>query len=215
MRSVVGENAREGTHAILCRSIRHDCVARPPAIPGGAGAAGMSLAGRVQTLAQPASVDYTIRIAPMALELAPGQVIQTYGYNNVVPGPVLRLQESRQVSINIVNDTDINDIIHWHGLFVPSEVNGAMEEGSRMVPARGGSKVYTFTPKPIGTRWYHSHDVAGKRPDTQHVWRSLLVPYCRTRERPGALRQGGAARRAPLGGPLGQYAGPSEGTAPR
>ena len=122
----------------------------------------MSLAGRVQTLAQPASVDYTIRIAPMALELAPGQVIQTYGYNNVVPGPVLRLQESRQVSINIVNDTDINDIIHWHGLFVPSEVNGAMEEGSRMVPARGGSKVYTFTPKPIGTRWYHSHDVAGK-----------------------------------------------------
>jgi FtsP/CotA-like multicopper oxidase with cupredoxin domain len=175
----------------------------------------MSLAGRVQTLAQPASVDYTIRIAPMALELAPGQVIQTYGYNNVVPGPVLRLQESRQVSINIVNDTDINDIIHWHGLFVPSEVNGAMEEGSRMVPARGGSKVYTFTPKPIGTRWYHSHDVAGKRPDTQHVWRSLLVPYCRTRERPGALRQGGAARRAPLGGPLGQYAGPSEGTAPR
>ena len=107
----------------------------------------------------------------------------------MVPGPVLRLQESRQVSINIVNDTDINDIIHWHGLFVPSEVNGAMEEGSRMVPARGGSKVYTFTPKPIGTRWYHSHDVAGKRPDTQHVCRSLWFPYHRTCERSGPLRQ--------------------------
>ena len=31
-----------------------------------------------------------------------------------------------------------------------------------MVPAHGGSKLYTFTPKPTGTRWYHSHDVAGK-----------------------------------------------------
>ena len=32
----------------------------------------------------------------------------------------------------------------------------------RWSAAHGGSKVYTFTPKPTGTRWYHSHDVAGK-----------------------------------------------------
>ena len=31
-----------------------------------------------------------------------------------------------------------------------------------MVPARGASKVYTFTPRPTGARWYHSHDVAGE-----------------------------------------------------
>jgi FtsP/CotA-like multicopper oxidase with cupredoxin domain len=80
----------------------------------------------------------------------------------MVPGPVLRLQGSRQVSTKIVNDNDIDDIIHWRGLFVPSEVDGAMEEGSPMVSARGGSKVYTFTPKPTETRWYPSHDIAGK-----------------------------------------------------
>ena len=127
-----------------------------------AGAFGLSLGGTVPTLAQPTNPDYTIKIAPMSVELAPGKVIQTYGYNGTVPGPVLRLQENRQVSIRIVNDTDIDDIIHWHGLFVPPEVDGAMEEGSPMVPAHGGSKLYTFTPKPTGTRWYHSHDVAGK-----------------------------------------------------
>ena len=129
----------------------------------GAGAAGISLAGAFPTLAQTApQADYTIHIAALSVELAPDKVIKTYGYNGTVPGPVLRLKEGRQVSINIVNDTDIDDIIHWHGLFVPSEVDGAMEEGSPMVPAHGGSKVYIFTPKPIGTRWYHSHDVAGK-----------------------------------------------------
>jgi FtsP/CotA-like multicopper oxidase with cupredoxin domain len=46
------------------------------------------------------------------------------------------------------------------GSYVPSEVDGAMEEGSPMVE-RGGTQRYTFTPKPIGTRWYHSHNMAG------------------------------------------------------
>ena len=64
----------------------------------------------------------------------PGKVIDTFGYNGTVPGPVLRLREGRQVSIDIRNDTDIDDIIHWHGLYVPSTADGAMEEGSPMVP---------------------------------------------------------------------------------
>jgi FtsP/CotA-like multicopper oxidase with cupredoxin domain len=105
--------------------------------------------------------DYSLRIAPFRLELAPGKVIQTFAYNDRVPGPVLRLREGRQVSIDIRNDTDIDDIIHWHGLYVPSQVDGAMEEGSPMVQRGGGAQRYTFTPKPTGTRWYHSHDMAG------------------------------------------------------
>jgi FtsP/CotA-like multicopper oxidase with cupredoxin domain len=61
---------------------------------------------------------------------------------------------------DIRNDTDVDDIVHWHGLYVPAEVDGAMEEGSPMVE-RGAVRRYTFTPKPTGTRWYHGHDVAG------------------------------------------------------
>ena len=63
------------------------------------------------------------------------------------------------MSIDIRNDTDIDDIIHWHGLYVPSVADGAMEEGSPMVE-RGGTQRYTFLPKPTGTRWYHSHNPA-------------------------------------------------------
>ena len=129
----------------------------------GAGASGMAFGTALgtaytQTAAMP---DYSLRIAPLRLELAPGKVIDTFGYNGAVPGPLLRLREGRQASIDIRNDTDVDDIVHWHGLYLPAAADGAMEEGSPMVE-RGGTQRYTFTAKPAGTRWYHSHDVAGK-----------------------------------------------------
>src|SRR5438876_9420630 len=128
----------------------------------GAGAAGLALGGGLgraytQALLAP---DYTLRIAPMRLELAPGKIIDTFGYNGAVPGPLLRAREGQQVNIDIRNDTDIDDIVHWHGLYLPSASDGAMEEGSPMVEP-GSTRRYAFAAKPAGTRWYHSHDVAG------------------------------------------------------
>jgi FtsP/CotA-like multicopper oxidase with cupredoxin domain len=130
----------------------------------GAGAAGVALGAAIgEAYTQiAAAANYSLRIAPLRLELAPGKVIETFAYNDTVPGPILRLREGRQVSIDIRNDTDVDDIIHWHGLYLPSAADGAMEEGSPMVPSGGGTRRYAFTPKPAGTRWYHSHDMAGK-----------------------------------------------------
>jgi FtsP/CotA-like multicopper oxidase with cupredoxin domain len=127
----------------------------------GASATGLSLfAGGRPAPAQSPAPDHTLRIAPVSFELAPGRTIRTFGYNGSVPGPVLRLREGRQVNVEIHNDTDVDDIVHWHGLIVPSVSDGAMEEGSPMIP-RGGARTYTFTPRPTGTRWYHSHATAG------------------------------------------------------
>jgi FtsP/CotA-like multicopper oxidase with cupredoxin domain len=77
-----------------------------------------------------------------------------------MPGPLLRFREGQPVTIDVTNDTDIEDIVHWHGLYLPSLFDGAMEEGSPMI-ARGGTQRYRFTAKPSGTRWYHSHNIAG------------------------------------------------------
>ena len=115
----------------------------------GAGVAGVAFGAAIDAAYTQivTAADYSLRIAPLKLELAPGKVIQTFGYNGTVPGPVLRLREGRQVSIDIHNDTDIDDIIHWHGLYVPAAADGAMEEGSPMV-APGGTARYTFVPNP-------------------------------------------------------------------
>jgi FtsP/CotA-like multicopper oxidase with cupredoxin domain len=129
----------------------------------GAGAAGVA-AGAGLGLAYSEAVtapDHSLHIAPLRLELAPGKTVDTFAYNGTVPGPLLRLREGQQVNIDITNSTDIPDIVHWHGLYVPATADGAMEEGSPMVE-RGDTLRYSFVAKPAGTRWYHSHDVAGK-----------------------------------------------------
>ena len=121
----------------------------------GAGAAGMAFGTGLGTAYTQitAAPDYTLRIAPLRLELAPNRVIDTFGYSGTVPGPALRLREGRQVSIDIRNDTDIDDIIHWHGLYVPSVADGAMEEGSPMwsAAALSGTPFYPSPPARAGT----------------------------------------------------------------
>jgi len=107
-----------------------------------------------------ASADFTLRIAPVALEIAPSRFISTIGYNGTSPGPVLRMREGKSVTVDVINDTDASELVHWHGLFVPSEVDGSEEEGTPMVPP-GERHRYQFTSTPAGTRWYHSHAMAG------------------------------------------------------
>jgi FtsP/CotA-like multicopper oxidase with cupredoxin domain len=130
----------------------------------GGAAAAFSLAGPwsdvLRAQDRVPTIDYAIRISPMSLELAPGKIVKTTSYNGMVPGPVLRLREGKPVTINVTNDASYPDLVHWHGLYLPSVQDGAMEEGSPMI-APGQSLLYSFTPKPAGTRWYHSHAMAG------------------------------------------------------
>ncbi len=105
------------------------------------------------------AADFTLRIAPMLVELAPQVVLSTIGYSNQVPGPLLRVREGQRVAVEVVNDTDVPEYVHWHGLFVPSDVDGVEEEGTPPVPPHGRRR-YEFVAKPAGSRWYHSHTEA-------------------------------------------------------
>ncbi len=119
----------------------------------------MATSGRDARDAIKGAADFTLRIAPMMVELAPQVVISTIGYSNKVPGPLLRMREGQRVTVEVANDTDVPEYVHWHGLFVPSEVDGAEEEGTPPVPSHGRRR-YQFVAKPAGSRWYHSHTAA-------------------------------------------------------
>src|SRR6202042_2815173 len=105
------------------------------------------------------AANFTLRIAPMIVELAPHVAISTIGYSDMIPGPLLRVREGQRVAVEVMNDTDVPEFVHWHGLFVPSDVDGAEEEGTPPVPPHGRRR-YQFVAKPAGSRWYHSHPAA-------------------------------------------------------
>jgi FtsP/CotA-like multicopper oxidase with cupredoxin domain len=107
--------------------------------------------------AQPA--DYKLVINHATLEIAPKSVIKTVAYNNSAPGPLLRMKEGRRVTIDVQNNTSDPEIVHWHGLHIPSDVDGSMEEGTPLIPPHSSAR-YTFVATPSGTRWYHTHVMA-------------------------------------------------------
>jgi FtsP/CotA-like multicopper oxidase with cupredoxin domain len=109
---------------------------------------------------QPAA-DLTLTIGNVAVDISPRKTIRTVGFNGSAPGPVLRLPEGRPITVDVVNETPDSEVVHWHGLFTPVDADGSAEEGTPMVPARGRRR-YAFTPRPAGTRWYHSHVYAGR-----------------------------------------------------
>jgi len=92
--------------------------------------------------------------------------------------------EGKTISIEVFNDTDMQEIVHWHGLQVASEVDGSMEEGTPPVPAHG-SKRYTFTAKPSGTRWYHTHISAGRNLNRATYTGQFGFFYIEPRNEPG------------------------------
>ena len=102
--------------------------------------------------------DYTIRTATGLVELSSEHIVSTTLYNGQFPGPLLRLTEGKRIVVDIYNDTDAPEQLHWHGQFVPVDVDGAAEEGTPYTPAHGMRRI-SFVPKPSGFRFYHTHVV--------------------------------------------------------
>src|SRR5579884_3852441 len=81
--------------------------------------------------------DVTLRIGSVLADIAQEHTISTIGYNGSVPGPLIRLREGVPVIVDLFNETDTPELVHWHGQIIPASVDGAAEEKSLEVPAQG------------------------------------------------------------------------------
>jgi FtsP/CotA-like multicopper oxidase with cupredoxin domain len=129
--------------------------------------------------------DYRLQIATGLVELAPDKIVSTTLYNGQFPGPLLRFKEGQLVTIDVHNDTDTPELVHWHGQMIGSDVDGAAEEGSPFVPAHGMRRL-RFAPKAAGFRFYHTHVVAGGDLN-RGTYTALAGPvYIEPKDNPGA-----------------------------
>ena len=104
--------------------------------------------------------DYILRIASSPVEIAPKHIVSTVTYNGHFPGPLLRFKEDQPATVEVHNDTDTPEQLHWHGQMVSTDVDGAAEEGTPFIPAHGMRRI-VFAPRPSGFRFYHTHNRAG------------------------------------------------------
>ncbi len=141
-----------------------------------------------RTTEQAGPADYTIRIATGLVELAPDRIIATMVYNNQCPGPLIRLREGRLATVDIFNDTDTPEQLHWHGQTVGADVDGASEEGTPFIPAHGKRRV-AFVPGPSGVRFYHTHAFAGADLRAGQYGGQAGPVYIEAKDNPGAYDQ--------------------------
>lgn len=76
--------------------------------------------------------------------------------NQSLPAPLLRWREGDRVRIKVHNTLDAVSSIHWHGLILPSNMDGVPGLSFDGI-APDTSFTYEFDLQQNGTYWYHSH----------------------------------------------------------
>src|ERR1700761_2477465 len=76
--------------------------------------------------------------------------------NGQVPGPLLRWREGDTITVRVKNRLDVPTSLHWHGVIVPSDMDGVPGLSFAGIPPRETFE-YRFRVNQSGTYWYHSH----------------------------------------------------------
>ena len=93
---------------------------------------------------------------PVVRELAPGMQANLWGYNGSSPGPTIEAVEGDHVRIFVTNKLPEHTTVHWHGVLVPSGMDGVGGLTQPTIPP-GKTFVYEFVLQRPGTHMYHPH----------------------------------------------------------
>ena len=93
---------------------------------------------------------------PVKREVAPGMVIDGWGYNGMTPGPVIEATEGDRVRILVTNKLPERTSIHWHGVILPNGMDGVGGLTQEHIKP-GETFAYEFTLRQHGTQMYHPH----------------------------------------------------------
>jgi manganese oxidase len=89
-------------------------------------------------------------------EVAPGQVVEAWTYNGMVPGPMFVLDVGDRIQVDLQNDLPLMTDIHWHGVMLPNDQDGVAPITQDPVMP-GESYTYEFTVTRPTVAMYHPH----------------------------------------------------------
>jgi suppressor of ftsI len=85
-----------------------------------------------------------------------GNNVVMFGFNDQVPGPIIKVKQGSTIFVNFTNNLDMDSSIHWHGLKLNNKYDGV--PGLTQDPVKPGqSFLYKLDFQNEGVYWYHSH----------------------------------------------------------
>ena len=99
---------------------------------------------------------FELETSVIGWNILPEQQVEAYAFNQQVPGPQIRVNEGDELRINVTNKLDDPTSVHWHGLILPNDMDGAADITQPPIEP-GETFTYEFTAGEAGTYFYHSH----------------------------------------------------------
>ena len=100
--------------------------------------------------------EFELRCTPVQREFLPGYPMSVWGYNDLMPGPLIEATQGDRVRFVVTNELPEPTTVHWHGLEMPVQYDGAATLTQKMIPP-GDTYVYEFDLHQAGTFFYHAH----------------------------------------------------------
>mgnify|MGYP002628002337 FL=1 len=96
---------------------------------------------------------------PASMQLAPNGYAKTdiWGYDGVMPGPTIRVQQGERVQRQFINALPQASSVHWHGIRIANAMDGVAGLTQAAV-APGETFDYDFAVPDAGTYWFHAHN---------------------------------------------------------
>ena len=89
-------------------------------------------------------------------EVSPGNVVDAWTYNGMVPGPMIQVDVGDQVRVVLDNQLPMGTDIHWHGIATPNSMDGVAPLTQSLIES-GETFVYEFEARRSAIGMYHAH----------------------------------------------------------
>jgi len=106
-------------------------------------------------------------------KIVDGKSLNMYGYNGEVPGPMLKVSQDSEITVEFTNNLDENTTIHWHGIRLDNQFDGVPDVTQPPVQP-GESFTYKIKFLDPGLYWYHPH-IREDRQQDKGLYGNILV----------------------------------------
>jgi manganese oxidase len=89
-------------------------------------------------------------------EVEPGRIVEGWGYNGQIPGPMIKVDVGDTVRVHIENQLPMGTDVHWHGVRVPNDQDGVAPLTQPLIEP-GETYTYEFVAEEPSIGMYHPH----------------------------------------------------------